>query len=418
MEHTQFMKTGIGLASVLICVALVACGTPAQPPTVTPQLPSSPTATAQPPLETPAPQPSPTLQPPTATPASPTRSITLEAPIGGALVSSPVEVRGRVSVSPFESTLRGRVYNAQGQVVGEGAIQVAAEMGQPGAFAGSIVFDSGAGGPGKVEVADISPKDGAVLASAVQTVVLAAGQPQPEGAIEVPAAGAQAMLPLHILARAGQPGQAVVAALRWQDGTELAKPFTTLRGEDGRGLLVTSLDWAAESQPPQPATQPATLEIRDEAGAVLARQAITILSAGDPNTQPVMVYWVLGENLQPMTVRVLKTPRIGTAALDELLWGPPPGNLAGFSTALPTPEQVLSFAGRGADWGPRVTLRGLTIVNGVATANFSKEMAAYGGGSLRVRLIREQITRTLQQFSTVREVRIAVEGRTEGVLEP
>jgi len=119
-----------------------------------------------------------------------------------------------------------------------------------------------------------------------------------------------------------------------------------------------------------------------------------------------------------MTARVLKTPRIGTTALDELLWGPPPGNLAGFSTALPTPEQVLSFAGRGADWGPRVTLRGLTIVNGVATANFSKEMAAYGGGSLRVRLIREQITRTLQQFATVREVRIAVEGQTEGVLEP
>jgi spore germination protein GerM len=45
-------------------------------------------------------------------------------------------------------------------------------------------------------------------------------------------------------------------------------------------------------------------------------------------------------------------------------------------------------------------------------------MAAYGGGSLGVRLIREQITRTLQQFSTVREVRIAVEGQTEGVLEP
>jgi hypothetical protein len=291
---------------------------------------------------------------------TPARSIALEAPAAGALVSSPVEVRGRVSVSPFESTLRGRVYNAQGQVVGEGAIQVAAEMGQPGTFAGSIAFAPGSGGPGQVEVADISPKDGAVLASAAQAVVLAASQPN--GPIEVPAAGAQVTLPVHILARVGQPGQPVVAALRWQDGTELAKPFTTLRGEDGRGLLATSLDWTAESQPPQPATQP--------------------------------------------------------AALDELLWGPPPGNLAGFSTALPTPEQVLSFAGRGADWGPRVTLRGLTIVNGVATANFSREMAAYGGGSLGVRLIREQITRTLQQFSTVREVRIAVEGQTEGVLEP
>jgi hypothetical protein len=32
--------------------------------------------------------------------------------------------------------------------------------------------------------------------------------------------------------------------------------------------------------------------------------------------------------------------------------------------------------------------------------------------------LREQITRTLLQFSSVREVRIAIEGQTEGVLEP
>ena len=42
----------------------------------------------------------------------------------------------------------------------------------------------------------------------------------------------------------------------------------------------------------------------------------------------------------------------------------------------------------------------------------------YGGGSLRVMLIRRQITQTLRQFATVREVRIAIEGQTEGVLEP
>jgi len=78
----------------------------------------------------------------------------------------------------------------------------------------------------------------------------------------------------------------------------------------------------------------------------------------------------------------------------------------------------LSFPGRRMDWEPRVTLRGLTIVDGVATANFSRELTAYGGGSLRVHLIREQITRTLKQFSTVREVRIAIEGQTEGALEP
>jgi spore germination protein GerM len=33
-------------------------------------------------------------------------------------------------------------------------------------------------------------------------------------------------------------------------------------------------------------------------------------------------------------------------------------------------------------------------------------------------MIREQITRTLKQFPTVDEVRIAVAGETEGVLQP
>jgi spore germination protein GerM len=98
--------------------------------------------------------------------------------------------------------------------------------------------------------------------------------------------------------------------------------------------------------------------------------------------------------------------------------GPGPPNLAGFTTSLPTPEQVLSYSGRAPNWGPRVTLRSLKIENGVATADFSRELQAYGGGSLRVRLIRGQITQTLMQFPTVREVRIAIEGQTQAVLEP
>ncbi|MEO8287046.1 MAG: GerMN domain-containing protein [Chloroflexota bacterium] len=63
-------------------------------------------------------------------------------------------------------------------------------------------------------------------------------------------------------------------------------------------------------------------------------------------------------------------------------------------------------------------LRKLTIEDGVAIADFSGEMKAYGGGSTRVTLIREQIARTLKQFPSIKEVRVAVEGRTEGVLEP
>jgi hypothetical protein len=242
--------------------------------------------------------------------------------------------------------------------------------------------------------------------------------PQPQGPIESPPSGARVTLPLHMLAHVGQPGGQMVARLRWQDGTELLRVFPVLRGADGQGLLIGNLNWMNEGPPPQPPTQPATLELLSASGQLQARQTVTMLSASDADTQLITVYWVLGEEVVPVQQRVPRTARIGTAALNELLWGPAPPNLAGFSSAIPTPEEVLRYAGRESDWGERVTLRSLTIVDGVATADFSRELKAYGGGSLRVMLIRGQITQTLRQFPTVREVRIAIEGQTEGVLEP
>jgi hypothetical protein len=239
-----------------------------------------------------------------------------------------------------------------------------------------------------------------------------------EGTVETPGAGAQVTLPLHVLARVGQPEQPVTATLRWQDGTELSQSFVTLRGADGQGLVIGSLDWRTESTPPQPETQRGTLTLRSESQAVLATQMVTVLSSDDPATERIDLNWLLGETLQTEQRRIVRTASIEAAALEELLWGPPPRNLAGFRTAIPTPEEVLTYPGREPDWGNRVRLQGLTIENGVATADFSEEMQAYGGGSTRVQAIREQITRTLEQFPSVQEVLIAVAGETEGVLQP
>lgn len=247
----------------------------------------------------------------------------------------------------------------------------------------------------------------------------ATATPAPTSAIEVPAAGARVTLPLHVLAHVGQPGERVTAVLRWQDGSTRSYVMTALREPDGRGLVIGTPPWWPD-QPPQPRTQGATLELRDATGSVLAAQTVTVLDPSDPGTRQVRLYWTASgtDTLAFETRTVVRTDQVATSALQELLWGPPPASNIGYATALPTPAQVLSYPGRQPDWGPRVTLLGLTITDGVATANFSSEMAAYGGGSLRVKLIRDQVSETLEQFPTVHEVRIAIDGQTEGVLEP
>ena len=240
--------------------------------------------------------------------------------------------------------------------------------------------------------------------------------------IEIPAEGTRTVLPLRLLVRAGNPGERVTAVLRWQDGTELRHTFTALEGEDGRGIIVDSLDWLTEGQPPLPPTQLATLQIRNQASQILAQRNLTIMRYDDPDVQIVDLYWIIGfdgeQVFEVQKRRIPRTASVGAAALEELLWGPSGLNLPGYITALPTPKEVLEYPGRQSDWGPRVRLLGLTIRDGVATADFSKELRAYGGGSARVLLIREQITRTLKQFPAVQEVRIAIEGQTDGVLEP
>jgi hypothetical protein len=237
------------------------------------------------------------------------------------------------------------------------------------------------------------------------------------GGITIPARDARVTLPLHILARAGRPGQRITAALRWRDGTVLSHTFTALRDAHGAGLLVENLDWLTESRPPMPRTQPATLELRDDRGAVLARQQLTMLSADDPATRRIQLYWYGGAgggSLYATQERIPSTRRIATATLAALLWGPNPRNLAGFVTALPTPRQVLGYHARGSDWGARVTLRRLTIASGVATADFSPELAAYGGDPRQGRLIYRQVSRTLMQFPTIHAIRITIAGHAAG----
>ncbi|HZG65307.1 MAG TPA: GerMN domain-containing protein, partial [Herpetosiphonaceae bacterium] len=81
----------------------------------------------------------------------------------------------------------------------------------------------------------------------------------------------------------------------------------------------------------------------------------------------------------------------------------------GAVSAFLTTHEIVTFPGRQSDWGYEVQVLKLTITDGVATATFSEELRASGGGSERVRLIRLQVEQTLRQFPSVREVIIQIE---------
>ncbi len=234
----------------------------------------------------------------------------------------------------------------------------------------------------------------------------------------LPEDGARVTLPLHILAQIPSGAEQIKAVLRWEDGTELSKQIDTNQISENTSIIISSLDWDSEGQPPQPLTSRAVLILENSSAEILSGRDLAVLQGGSPDTELIDLYWLLGEKLESEQRYVVKNDEIERSAVEELLWGPPPRNLAGFRTALPSPEEVLNYPGRQPDWGFRVELLGLTIENGTATVNFSREMQAYGGGSARVTAIRDQITRTLTQFDTVDEVVIAVEGETEGVLQP
>jgi hypothetical protein len=239
-----------------------------------------------------------------------------------------------------------------------------------------------------------------------------------DAAIQIPAPNATVTLPLHILARFHTPDTQIEAELLWGDGTILTNTLPVLR-EDGDAIVVDSMNWLIESEPPRPATQQARLTLRHLTGEVIAQQDVTVLRFDSPDTLQVQLYFLDDQGGVHATTRAIpRTLAVGSAALQELLWGIDPSSLAGFTTALPTPEEVLNRNPHNPAWGPRVTLRSLIIDNGVATADFSEEINAYGGGSARVEGIYQQVISTLKQFSAVTDVKITVEGQSAAVLQP
>lgn len=118
-------------------------------------------------------------------------------------------------------------------------------------------------------------------------------------------------------------------------------------------------------------------------------------TARDPNTNEC-------EKTYPVIRTIPKTITPARAALDLLLAGPTAEEKeAGYFSSIP--------AG--------VTLKSIAIEENIARVDFAKTNWPTGGSCL-VSAVRSEIENTLKQFSTVKEVSILVEGKTEDVLEP
>ncbi len=103
------------------------------------------------------------------------------------------------------------------------------------------------------------------------------------------------------------------------------------------------------------------------------------------------------KTLAPVSIRIPKTALPVEASLQRLLLLRPTPERPSDLSMIPEGTKLLSFV----------------VKEGVATAVFSRELDHGIAGSCRVSVIREQISRTLMQFPSIKKVVIIAEGKTE-----
>jgi hypothetical protein len=208
----------------------------------------------------------------------------------------------------------------------------------------------------------------------------------------------------------GFEGQVGIVKLLDAKGDELAS-----------GILTATTEWTTLPTNFEttlnfisPSAQSGTLVFHNENASGLPEKdktfvlPVKINSVGG-ETSTVKLYFIKASDSNTckpssFTERVIpKTQAIARATLEELLKGPTSSEvMGGFSTII----------------NPGVKIQSLTIDDkGVARADFSQELESTGG-SCRVTAIRAEITQTLKQFSTIKNVIISINGEAETILQP
>jgi hypothetical protein len=104
----------------------------------------------------------------------------------------------------------------------------------------------------------------------------------------------------------------------------------------------------------------------------------------------------------PVSRMIGETKGVASATINELLKGPTDEEKKnGYFSSIPVETKVNS----------------IKIENGILSVDFSKE-AEYGGGSCAQAAKARSIVKTLTQFSTVKNVKLSIEGNTEDIFQP
>ncbi|MDJ0960596.1 MAG: GerMN domain-containing protein [Acidimicrobiia bacterium] len=169
----------------------------------------------------------------------------------------------------------------------------------------------------------------------------------------------------------------LVAACGAGDGVVDAGPVTTATG-DG---LTTTTQAPSDSTAPPTTADPST--------------STTTTTAAPTPTRFVDVYFVKdAEYAVPVATAVPDTPQVATNAIRALIAGPTPDQeAAGLFSAVPSDTLLL----------------GITIDNGLARLDLSREFEA-GGGSFSMLARLAQVVYTLTQFSTIDAVELWLDG--------
>ena len=218
---------------------------------------------------------------------------------------------------------------------------------------------------------------------------------------------------------------AVSGEARWYWFFEASFPAKVFDGngrELGVGIMQAKSDWMTENfvpfsgtiefQPPVTATGKLVIQKDNSSGLPENDKQIEIPIRFNKTESQTIQAFFNNSRLDPefscnrvfsVTRTIPKTQSVGQAALNELLNGP---------------TQAEKDNGFFTSFNPGVRLQSLVITGGLAKADFDEALEWAVGGSCRVSAIRAQITETLKQFPTVRDVIISINGRTEDILQP